>query len=112
MALLIGASLLSCRNSNSENDSEGGSVYSGQAHTIVFSMSLDDKGTRGDGDTWDNDYTEDIGNSFENKILPEALRVAIYTADNSRLGEVRDLYYWPSNQQMTEYMSFQGRSSE
>ncbi|MBR6775414.1 MAG: hypothetical protein IKM23_06860 [Bacteroidales bacterium] len=103
VALLIGASLLSCRNSNGENDSEGGSVYSGQAHTIVFSMSLDDKGTRGDGDTWDNDYTEDIGNSFENKILPESLRVAIYTADNIRLGEVRDIYYWPSNQQMTEY---------
>ncbi|MBE6337211.1 MAG: hypothetical protein E7068_00155 [Lentimicrobiaceae bacterium] len=102
MALLIGTLLLSCR--NGECGSEGSTVEtSDQHHNIIFSMSLDHNVARDDGNTWNDNNLEELGNSFENRILPNALRVSIYTIDNIRLGEVRDLYYWPSNDEMTEF---------
>lgn len=102
MALLIGTLLLSCR--NGECGSEGSTVEtSDQHHNIIFSMSLDHNGAKDDGNTWNDNNLEELGNSFENRILPNALRVSIYTIDNIRLGEVRDLYYWPCNDEMTEF---------
>lgn len=42
--------------------------------------------------------TDEVGQPFENKILPETLRVSVYGADNSYIGNVENLIYWPINE--------------
>ena len=106
--MLVATMLVSCWNSNGGNN--GGGSYDDVSHNIMFSMSVDDNNTRG-GDTWNDDYTKEIGNTFEKRILPDALRVAIYTTENVKLGEVQGIYYWPSNEDMTEY-KFMGAMPE
>ena len=98
MIMLVATMFVSCWNRNGGDN--GGDTYD-VSHNIMFSMSVDDN-TRG-GDKWKDDYTKEIGNTFEKRILPDALRVAIYTTGNVKLGEVQDIYYWPNNEEMTEY---------
>lgn len=104
--MLVATMFVSCWNSNGGDN--GGDTYD-VSHNIMFSMSVDDN-TRG-GDKWEDDYTKEIGNTFEKRILPDALRVAIYTTENVKLGEVQDIYYWPNNEEMTEY-KFMGTMPE
>ncbi|MBR2429754.1 MAG: hypothetical protein IKB15_07275 [Alistipes sp.] len=52
--------------------------------------------------------TDEIGTTFENRILLESLRVSVYTADNNYLGDIADLIYWPITDDGTRYQ-FQGR---
>lgn len=104
--MLVATMFVSCWNSNGGDN--GGDTYD-VSHNIMFSMSVDDN-TRG-GDKWKDDYTKEIGNTFEKRILPDALRVAIYTTENVKLGEVQDIYYWPNNEEMTEY-KFMGTMPE
>lgn len=52
--------------------------------------------------------SDQIGDSFENRILPESLRIAVCTTDNVHLGDVESLVYWPINEEGTRYQ-FQGR---
>ena len=99
MIMLIATMFVSCWNRNGGDN--GGDTYD-VSHTVVFSVSHSHNGMRG-GDTWNDDYTKDQGDAFENKILPDALRVSVYTTDNVKLGEVQDIYYWPSNESFTEY---------
>ncbi len=54
------------------------------------------------------DSTDQIGSTFENRILPESLRIAIYSTNNEYVGEVENLIYWPINDESTRYQ-FQGR---
>lgn len=70
-------------------------------HNIQFTVSLAQHGTT--RATWGDEYTEDPGTAFENRILPDAMRVAVYTADNVKLGDVENLYYWPTNDAHTEF---------
>lgn len=59
--------------------------------------------------TWgDTEPTDEIGTSFENRILPSSLRVEIYSADNRHIGQVEELMYWPINDDGTRYQ-FQGK---
>ena len=51
--------------------------------------------------------TDEIGTTFENRILPESLRVSVYTTDNTYLGDIDNLIYWPINEEGTRYQ-FQG----
>lgn len=45
---------------------------------------------------WDEAATTDeVGQQFENRILPEKLRVSVYNADNGYIGDVEGLIYWP-----------------
>lgn len=97
--MLIATMFVSCWNRNGGDN--GGGTYD-VSHTVVFSVSHNHNGMRG-GDTWNDDYTKDQGDAFENRILPDALRVSVYTTDNVKLGEVQDIYYWPSNESFTEY---------
>ncbi|MBQ5688875.1 MAG: hypothetical protein IIV21_02835 [Bacteroidales bacterium] len=107
MIMLVATMFVSCWNRNGGDN--GGDTYD-VSHNIMFSMSVDDNNTRG-GDTWEDEYTKEIGNTFEKRILPDALRVAIYTTENVKLGEVQDIYYWPNNEEMTEY-KFMGTMPE
>lgn len=52
--------------------------------------------------------TDEIGTTFENRILPESLRVAVYSTTNQHLGDIENLIYWPINDEGTRYQ-FQGR---
>lgn len=109
LLIVIAATLLSsCRNRNGEGENNGGDNYD-LTQTIVFSVSHNYDGKR--DDSWGDEYTEDPGNYFENKIQPDGLRVIVYTTDNVKLGEVQDLYYWPSNEALTEY-KFMGNMPE
>jgi hypothetical protein len=56
----------------------------------------------------DAEPTDEIGTSFENRILPESLRVAIFATDNTHLGDVEELLYWPINDAATRYQ-FSGK---
>lgn len=47
--------------------------------------------------------TDVEGNIFENRLLAEQLRVAVYTTANVYLGDVTDLLYWPINAEGTRY---------
>lgn len=55
--------------------------------------------------------TDEIGSSFENRILPESLRISVYSTTNTHLGDIEDLLYWPINADGTRYQ-FQGRLPE
>lgn len=58
---------------------------------------------------WGSDDSGDaIGNTFENRILPESLRIAVYTTANQHLGDVEEVVYWPIDESGTRYQ-FQGR---
>ena len=64
----------------------------GREHRIAFTLSLSKSGTR---TTWgSDDYTKESGDDFENKIDMQSLRVVVHNADNSIVGEVKDLYTW------------------
>ncbi|MBR5819107.1 MAG: hypothetical protein IKY50_03790 [Alistipes sp.] len=54
-----------------------------------------------------SESTDEIGTSFENRILPESLRVAVYSTANTHLGDIENLLYWPINDEGTRYQ-FQG----
>ena len=73
-----------------------------EPHSINFVLAIDPPGaTRA---TWDDAEPNDaIGTGFENRILPESLRVAIYTTDNTLVGMVEELVYWPINEDGSRY---------
>ena len=58
--------------------------------------------------TWEEGAaTDELGTSFENRILPESLRVKVYSADNRYIGDVEELLYWPISEDGSRYQ-FQG----
>ena len=67
--MLVATMFVSCWN---RNGGDNGSDTYDVSHNIMFSMSVDDNNTRG-GDTWEDEYTKEIGNTFEKRILPDAL---------------------------------------
>ena len=78
-----------------------------EPHSVNFLLAIDPPGaTRA---TWgDGESADEIGSGFENRIMPESLRVEVYTVDNNYVGEVEDLVYWPINDEATRYQ-FQGK---
>lgn len=73
-----------------------------EPHSINFVLAIDPPGTT--RATWDDAEPNDvIGTGFENRILPESLRVAIYTTDNTLVGMVEELVYWPINEDGSRY---------
>lgn len=95
LMLLLCAVMLSC-----DNGYNGGTIAM-PSRNVLFAISLDKQiGTRA---TWGDNYPSTDANSFECRILPDELRVAVYTAAGEKLGEVRNLSYWPINESHTEY---------
>ena len=73
---------------------------------VIFTISVADQDTR---TTWGDDYTSDIGTSFDNLIRLDAFRVAVHSAqDNSYIGEVDGLTYW---QEGANRYTFMGNAS-
>ncbi|MBO7198550.1 MAG: hypothetical protein J6V26_00790 [Alistipes sp.] len=78
-----------------------------EPHSVSFVLAIDPPGTT--RAAWgDSEPSDEIGTGFENRILPESLRVEIYTADNSYVGEVEELVYWPISEDGNRYQ-FQGK---
>lgn len=95
MMLLLCTVVLSCRN---DNDCIEPALSS---RNVMFTIALDShKGSRA---AWGEDYTSTEATGFESRIMPGELRVAVYTVDGEKLGEVQDLNYWPINEAHTEY---------
>lgn len=85
--------------------SEGG-------RSIFFTIDLGEGlvQTRAD-DVWGNPYEDEIGNQFDNRIMPDQLHIAVYGTDNSYVGPVSDLVWWPADAQQTVY-EFMGDISD
>ena len=71
-----------------------------QPHEVIFTVALDQQRTKA---TWGEDYPSEAGVSFDCRIIPEGLRVAVYAQDGTRVGLLQDLYYWPTNEEHTEF---------
>lgn len=70
------------------------------SHEITFTVSLEGQRTRA---SWEEDYPSEVGVPFDYRIIPDELRVVVFTNDGERLGQVSDIYYWPINQEHTEF---------
>ncbi|MBR4046274.1 MAG: hypothetical protein IKK05_05155 [Alistipes sp.] len=69
-------------------------------HDITFTVSLEGQRTRA---SWGEGYPSEVGVPFDYRIIPDELRVVVFTDDDERLGQVSDIYYWPINQEHTEF---------
>ena len=71
-----------------------------QPHAVMFTVALDQQRTKA---AWSEDYPSEVGVPFDCRIIPEDLRVVIFAQDGSRVGVLRDLNYWPTNEAHTEF---------
>ena len=79
-----------------------------EARSIIFTISLDNQRTK---TTWENIGQSDSDVPFDSRILPDDLRVIVFAADGTRLGSIRNLYYWPINEDHTQFY-FMGEMPE
>lgn len=95
---IVGLALTSC---NTIYDN-GVCLAVDEPREVNFVLAIDSPGsTRAEwGET---EPTDQIGTTFENKINPESLRVAVYTSDNNHLGDVENLQHWAINNENTLY---------
>ena len=68
--------------------------------SIQFTISVEGGHTRA---AWEDSYTSEEGVPFDYRILPDQMRLVILAIDGTRIGEVRDLDYWPINEAHTEF---------
>lgn len=103
MIALMGVSLVGCNSIYEYGDCPS----MDESYGVNFVIAIDaPTATRA---TWEEtEPTDERGSIFENRILPESLRVAIYTTDNQYVGDVEELVYWPINDEGSRYQ-FQGR---
>ena len=94
MLLLVGILSASCI-----FDGERCLVATDELQEIIFTVSLEGQRTRA---TWEDDYTSEEGLPFDFRINPEGLSVAVMKG-GEHLGEVSDIYYWPINEEHTEF---------
>lgn len=97
--IVTGLVLVSC---NSIFD-DGKCLPSEEPRAITFVLALDTQNSSTRAVWGDQDPSDEIGTTFENHILPENLRVGIFTKDNEHLGDVSSLLYWPINNEHTRY---------
>ena len=103
MVAFAGVSLVAC-NSIYEH---GACPSLDEPHSVNFVLAIDSPTTT--RAAWeDGEATDVLGTSFENRILPESLRVSVYTADNSYVCDIESLMYWPINEDGSRYQ-FHGK---
>lgn len=71
-----------------------------EPRSIQFTISVEGGHTRA---TWEETYPSQTGVPFDYRILPDQMRLVILATDGTRIGEVRDLDYWPINDAHTEF---------
>ena len=86
-------------------DEERCVIPADESHEIMFTVSVDGQRTRA---SWGEEYPKEEGVPFDFRINPDDLRMVVFTADGTRLGQVSDIYYWPINEDHTEFQ-FMGK---
>lgn len=87
-------------------DEERCVIPADESHEIMFTVSVDGQSTR--ASSWGDEYPKEDGVPFDFRINPDDLRMVVFTADGTRLGQVSDIYYWPINEDHTEFQ-FMGK---
>ena len=95
MLLIVGIVPVSC-----VFDAGGCMVSTDEPHDVMFTVSVEGRHTRA---IWGEEYPSEAGVPFDYRILPDRLRMVILTTDGTRIGEIRDLDYWPINEAHTAF---------
>jgi hypothetical protein len=80
-------------------------ISTDKQYEVMFTVSLSGQHTRA---TWGDEYPSEEGVPFDFRIMPENLRMVVFTHEGERLGVINDLDYWPINEAHTEFQ-FMGK---
>ncbi len=95
MLLIVGIVPVSC-----VFDADTCVMSTDEPHDIMFTVSVEGRHTRA---AWGEEYPSEAGVPFDYRILPDRLRLVILAEDGTRIGEMRDLDYWPINEAHTAF---------
>ncbi len=95
MLLIVGIVPVSC-----VFDADTCIVSTDEPHDVMFTVSVEGRHTRA---TWGEVYPSETGVPFDYRILPDQMRLVILATDGTRIGEIRDLDYWPINEAHTAF---------
>lgn len=81
---------------------EGGTPADADGAQVSFVLSLTDAGasTRA---TWEENYTSEDGNAYENRIDPDDVQVILFNTSGVRVASVEILSYYPLNDGSADY---------
>lgn len=71
-----------------------------EARSIIFTISLESQRTKA---TWEDAGQTESTVPFDSRIIPDELRVVVFAKDGTRLGLIKNLYYWPINEDNTQF---------
>lgn len=87
-------------------DAERCVIATDKQYDVMFTVSLSGQHTRAE---WEEGYDpSEVGVPFDFRIMPDDLRIVIFTADGKRIGVIDELDYWPINEAHTEFQ-FMGK---
>ena len=98
MLLIVGIVPVSC-----VFDADRCIVSTDEPHDVMFTVSLEGQHTRATTTTWGDGYPSEEGVPFDFRILPDQLRMVVLAQDGTQVSEIRDLDYWPINEEHTEF---------
>ena len=81
-------------------DAERCVISTDEQYDVMFTVSIGGQQTRA---SWEEEYPSEVGVPFDYRIMPDDLRVVIYSSGGERIGVINDLYYWPINESHTEF---------
>lgn len=87
-------------------DAERCVIATDQQYGVMFTVSLSGQHTRAE---WEDGYDpSEVGVPFDFRVMPDDLRMVIFTAKGERIGVIDELDYWPINEAHTEFQ-FMGK---
>ncbi|MBR5133153.1 MAG: hypothetical protein IKV29_03525 [Alistipes sp.] len=81
-------------------DAERCVISTDKQYGVMFTVSLSGQHTRA---AWEEEYPSQAGVPFDYRIVPENLRMVVFTAEGERVGVIDELDYWPINEKHTEF---------
>ena len=92
--------VVSCLSASCVFDADRCDVPEDKPFSVKFTVSLRSHQTRA---SWGEEYPTESAVPFDYRIMPEELRMVIYTDDGKLLGGINKLDYWPINESHTEF---------
>ena len=86
-------------------DAERCVIATDKQYDVMFTVSLSGQHTLA---AWEEEYDKEVGVPFDFRIMPDDLRIVIFTAKGERIGVIDELDYWPINEAHTEFQ-FMGK---
>ena len=86
-------------------DAERCVIATDKQYDVMFTVSLSGQHTRA---AWEEEYPSEVGVPFDFRIMPDDLRIVIFTKSGERIGVIDELDYWPINEAHTEFQ-FMGK---